>query len=61
MDRIDAIGTNFEIEWTPSSNGTVSLDLGTGDSASIGVVMNIANGIPNTGVSSSCESNPDLS
>ena len=47
---IDILGTNFMIEWTPSSNGTISLDLGTGSAANINIVMNIASGIPNTGV-----------
>lgn len=48
---VDGLGSNFEIEWTPSGgNGTISLDLGTGSSTDINVVMNIATGIPNSGV-----------
>jgi len=48
---VDYLGTNFVIQWTPSGgNGTVSLDLGSGDSANIQIDLPIVSGIPNSGV-----------
>lgn len=49
--KLICLGTVFTITWTPTTtNGTIALALGTGDSADIQVVEPIVSGIPNSGV-----------
>jgi hypothetical protein len=60
MNCIDEIGSNFEIQWTPTNTSEViSLDLGIGPSNDVDIVLSIAANIPNTGVIQIQVSNAD--
>jgi hypothetical protein len=60
MNCTDEIGTTFEIQWTPTNTTeVVSLDLGTGPSNDVEIVLSIAANIPNTGVIQIQVSNAD--